>query len=301
MSASLEFILGLLGRDHPAHAAAEDFAGEHGEALRLWQRLGLLSREPGRNPVASCPHCGEGVPYAIRGRHRCNRCGSAVERRHLRLWRFDLDAFLGWLARALRLTGQVRQVDEHLWQLGSFRQAGVLHECFFRRNGPLSERGSQRLLAFRNALLLEVVSGEDRTDGFQGPRLSLLEILRLDHRGLGVADLTQLLRRRGEIRFDEASGAVWAGDAWLGEVPLGSKEYHLLACLWRSRDRFVPYADLKHYVLRQSDSTDTTEEATFCQRLKNRLKKAVPEIDRLIAKTNKADGYRLRGHLPGEL
>jgi hypothetical protein len=50
-------------------------------------------------------------------------------------------------------------------------------------------------------------------------------------------------------------------------------------------------------VLRRAGSTDTTEEATFCQGLKSRIKKKwVPRIDELIATTNKGDGYRLRGY-----
>jgi hypothetical protein len=59
----------------------------------------------------------------------------------------------------------------------------------------------------------------------------------------------------------------------------------------------VPYADLKHEVLRRSGSADTTEEATFCQKLKSRLKKGLPAIDRLVVTTNKGDGYRLRAFL----
>jgi hypothetical protein len=62
---------------------------------------------------------------------------------------------------------------------------------------------------------------------------------------------------------------------------------------------YVAYEDIKHHVLQYSGSTDTTEEATFCQRLKkNRIKKRfVPAIDRLIvtgiacaASSRKAEG-----------
>ena len=61
-------------------------------------------------------------------------------------------------------------------------------------------------------------------------------------------------------------------------------------------NEYVAYADIKHYVLQHSGGTDTTEEATFCQRLKSRIKKkSVPKIDVLVATTNKGDGYRLRG------
>jgi hypothetical protein len=63
-------------------------------------------------------------------------------------------------------------------------------------------------------------------------------------------------------------------------------------------DQFVSYHDLKRDVLSHSGSTDTTDEATFCQKLKSRIKaKWVPRIDDLLATTNKGDGYRLRGHV----
>ena len=49
-------------------------------------------------------------------------------------------------------------------------------------------------------------------------------------------------------------------------------------------------------MLHATGSTDETEEATFCQGLKTRIKKKwVPGIDLLLTTTNKADGYRLRG------
>ena len=77
---------------------------------------------------------------------------------------------------------------------------------------------------------------------------------------------------------------------------MGSKEYFFLDCLARHLDTFVPYADLKREVLRRSGSKDSRDEATFCQRLKSAIKKKrIPEIDRFVVTTNKADGYRLRG------
>lgn len=296
MPPSLEFILGLLDRDCPAHVSQEDFAGEHGGLLRLWQRLGFLATVPGQHPVPSCPHCREGVPSRLGGRYVCHACQSAVDHRHALLWRFDLEAFLMWIARALHLEGGVRQIDERLWQLGSFATGEHLYECFFRRSGPLSERGRQRLLAYRNSLLLRGGMQEESVDDGECLCLSLLEVLRQDRHSLKVTDLTLLLRSRGAVRFDEENGALWVGDLRLGEVPLGSKEFHFLACLSRHLDRFVPYGDIKHHVLRHADSVDATEEATFCQKLKRRVKKKwVPKIDFLIATTNKGDGYRLRG------
>jgi hypothetical protein len=297
MRHSLSFILGLLDHSPQACISWEDLQGEHGPALRLWQQLGLLVNEPGWNPAASCPYCQEGTPLQLAGRYVCGSCLSAVDDRHLHLWRFDLEALLARLARMLALDGGVRPLDEGFWQLGSLAWEGVLYECFFLRGGLASERGRARLLAYRNAALLRPLPGEAGIEGFQGPCISLLELLRLDAEGLTVSHLPRLLRKGGTVRFDANSGVLWAGDMWLGEVPAGSKEYHLLACLAQQLDRFVPYADLKHAVLRAAGSTDTTEEATFCQKLKGRIKKEVPRIDALIATTNKGDGYRLRAYV----
>lgn len=299
MPASLEFILGLLDRDSTATVSYEDFAGAHGPALRLWQRLGFLAREPGRNPVPSCPHCEAGVPYRRGGGFLCASCHSPVDPRHLLLWRLELGAFLTWLARALDLTGPVQAIDDHLWQLGRTSERGRAGEYFFWRSGELSERERTRLLAFRSAVLLSALPGGRRIVGFRGPSVSLVELLRLEGRTLRIAGLDRLVRGGGVIRFDAESGALWADDRWLGEVPLGSKEFHLLACLSQQLDRYVAYADLKHYVLGQTGGRDSTDEATFCQKIKRRIKEKgfVPAIDRLITKTNKGDGYRLRGRV----
>jgi hypothetical protein len=297
MPRSLDFLLGLLDRSDPVFAAAEDFDGEHGPALRLWQRLGFLAREGEPHPVPSCPHCREGVPYLIAGEYRCGTCYSDVGPRHLLRWRFDLDSFLAWLAGRLRLAGGVRCLaDGRLWQLGGFTRGGLLVECFFRRGGGIPEHGRTRLLAYRSALLLSALPRDDATEGFRGYSLSLLELLREDRRSLRVADLVPLLCGGRAVRFDPASGSIWAGSECLGDVPFASKGYHLLARLADEQDRFVSYADLKDAVLRATGSSDGTDEATFCHKLKRRIKAQVPAIDRLIATTNKAHGYRLRKH-----
>jgi hypothetical protein len=46
-------------------------------------------------------------------------------------------------------------------------------------------------------------------------------------------------------------------------------------------------------VLWRTGGRDTTDEHTFCQRLKHRLRQRVPALGRLIGTTNKGDGYRL--------
>src|SRR5437870_5489621 len=101
MSAGLEFLLGLLDQDDPVYVAQEDFDGAYGDVIRTVQTMGFLSREPGVNPVPSCPHCGEGVPYRLGGRYVCNACHSRIDPRHLVAWQLDREAFLRWLAEGL--------------------------------------------------------------------------------------------------------------------------------------------------------------------------------------------------------
>ena len=290
----LTFLLGLLERDDPAAVAFEDFTGTHGTTLRLWQRRGFVARQPGVHPVPSCPHCRRGVPYRVRDRYLCHRCGARIDPRHLCLWRLDLHRFLRWLAERLHLSGDVRRLDEQLWQLGTLRGAGLPLEVFFHRGGTLSPEGTTRLLAFRHALLLSASLRRPTLPGFHGSFLALLELLHVVGRSLALLDPRSLLRRGGPVRFEEATGAVLLGDELLGEAPPGSKEHALLACLWQRLDQYVPYGDLKQGVLERTGSRDSRDEATFCQRLKSRLKALAPDIDRVIATTNKGDGYRLR-------
>lgn len=295
MRASLEFLLGLLDSDGPAAVAQEDIDGPHAQAIRLWRQAGFLSSESLANPVPGCPRCSDGVPYRLGDRHVCNRCRSGVAPRELLLWPLDQGAFLRWLAGQLGLRGGVRRIDAVLWQLGTREEQGEARECFYRGSGPLSGFASGRLDAYRNVLVFYGLSAPPEAD-VSGCCLSLLEVLRPGD-PLQVADVGTLLRPRGAVRFDEHSGALWAGQTWLGEVPYGSKEYFFLRCLASYADRFVPYADVKREILLRSGSRDETDEATFCQNLKSRIKKKwIPEIDRLLVTTNKADGYRLRGH-----
>lgn len=297
MAASLTFVLGLLNAPTPVYASAEDFADMGGMVLRWWQDLGFLATVPERHPVASCPHCWAGVPCRIGEQHLCSSCGSTVQEHSLHRWRFDLDTFLRWLNRLLRLEGEVQPVDDRLWQIGTWQENRLLHECFFYSGGSLSVQASQRLHAYRYIVLLRPLRESPIPPDYVGASVSLVELLHLDGETLQVHELAYVLRGRGAVRFDTVSGVLWVGNAWFGEVPLGSKEYHFLACLSQHLDRFVPYADLKHAVLTNASSADTTEEATFCQRLKNRSKQWIPQLDNLLATTNKGDGYRLRGYI----
>src|SRR5579884_2244168 len=153
MHGSLEFFVGLLDEDEPC-IASEDRSGERGHLIDLCEEMGFLCGGPGINPVANCPHCLEGVPYRLHDRAVCPVCRSVVEETHLLLWPLDREAVLRWLASLLSLRGEVRGIDARLWQLGTLCAEGERYECFFRRQGPLSEAARQRLSAFRNVLLL---------------------------------------------------------------------------------------------------------------------------------------------------
>jgi len=300
MPRSLEFLVGLLESEDLAAVAWEDFQGSHAQALQLWQTMDFLDHEPGKHPVPGCPHCGEGVPYLFGERCLCNRCFSTVDRRHLHLWRLNRETFLCWLASQLQLRGGVRRIDEQLWQLGTWEDGGIVCECFYGHNRPLSDAARNKLAVYRSAVMLYGLCRPKAAEQPQVNCVSLLKILRSQD-SLYIVDRTQLLDNRGDVRFDPASGAVTIGGVRHGEVPVGSKEYFLLLCLSQYLDQFVAYADIKHFVQLHAGGKDTTEEATFCHRLKNRIKKNgwVPKIDLLLSTTNKRDGYRLRGQVAG--
>ncbi len=296
MRGSLEFLLGLLDRGDPACVSREDLGGPHGPALRRWQDLGFISREPWANPAPACPHCAEGVPYRLGEQYRCNRCRSRVDHHWLLLWHVDEAAFFVWLAATLRLQGGPHRIDWRLWQLGTWGSGARVLECFYRRGGPLSDVARTRLAAYRNVLLFYGIGAPGRDDQRGGHRVSLLELLGPDGPP-SVADLVSLLNTRGNVRFDRDSGRLWVGERCIGEIPTGSREYFFLDRLACDLDRLVPYADLKLHVLSHTGGTDATDEATFCQGLKSRIKKKwVSEIDRLVVATNRADGYRLRAY-----
>ncbi len=296
MPAHLEFILGILDQRYPAFACHDDFTGPHGRALQLWQRLGFLAREPECHPAASCPHCRDGSPYRLGKKLLCPGCRSTVDPRHLVRWRFDLDAFLSWLAQGLNMKDGVRPVDDRLWHLGSSLLDDRRQECFFRRASDLSPHGRERLLARRNALLISCLPLAP-PEGFSGHCLSLLDLLRDDKGSLRVVDLARVLEAGGDVRFDAGGGTLWIGDRVQGHVPPGGKECYFLECLWQHAGAVVPYADIRHHVLRKSGSRDAAaDEATYCQKLKSAVKKRIPNIDDVIAATNKGHGYQMLTH-----
>ncbi len=290
----VEFAIGLFDHAAARGITADDLDGSHGDVLRTWQTLGFIARAPGMHPFPSCPHCDDGTPYRLGGRTLCNACGSSVDRRHLLLWPLDRHAMLGAIAGHFRLRGGVQRIEDCLWQLGTGDVDGEPVECFYRRHGTLSAHGQRRLAAYRRVLALH--APDTAHDHPQFAQWAPLLALFTPDGSLAPTTLGALLQPRGSVRFELQSGALWVGDTLLGEVPVGSREYHLLACLAAQLDYFVPYSDLKCEVLRRAGGADETDEATFCHALKRRIKKRwVAEIDRLVATTNKGDGYRLRG------
>jgi len=291
-----EVIAGLLGRGDRAWVGFEEFHGPDAGMLRVCQRRGFIAPDPLVHPAPTCPHCGDGAPYRLGTRFLCPECRSVLDPRTVGVWPFRTDAFFDWLAAALRLRGDRRQLDTTTWQLGTWANGTGRMECFYHGTGPLSEATRNRLNAYRSVL---VITGTRETVGTQHPSGTMLMLSDLLHDGeaLGVHDLATLLRPRGNVRFEPHSGVLRVGSTWLGEVPVGSREFHFLDRLAAETDRFVPYEDLKQHVLRHAGSADQTEEATFCQRLKSRIKKKwVARIDALVASSNKGDGYRLRGY-----
>jgi hypothetical protein len=291
---NVEFLLRLLDRDGTAYVAADDFDGPHAAALHTWQRLGFIATESASNPTPSCPHCGEGVPCRYGDRLLCATCRSRVDPRHLLAWPVARELVFGTVARHLRLRGEVVVIDAHLWHLGMATEAGRAIPVMFS-NGPLSDAGARALAPYRQLVVLCGPSAFESAAG-NGKTVPLGSLFAADGT-LAPADVASLLCPTGRVRFEPHSGALWAGDRLLGEVAPGSKEFFFLECLAEQLDHFVPYRDLKRAVLRRSGSGDETEEATFCQGLKRRLKKhGILDIDRVLTTTNKGDGYRLRGH-----
>jgi hypothetical protein len=289
---SAEFLTGLLASTTPAFVAADDFEGPHAAALRRWQECGFIAREPGRHPVPSCPHCGDGVPYRAEDRLLCRVCHSAVDPKHLLAWPVEREAFLEAVAARLGLRAGTGRVADDLWDLGSGRADGKAVACFFHAGNQVSDAAAAVLGRYRHAIVLTGAPPVDRAGA--GQWVPLDRALDPDGRWAAVT-LTELLGARGAVRFDPDTGALRVGGTVTGEVPLGGREWALLAVLAEEFDQFVPYATLKREVLRRTGGRGGAEEATFCQKLKSRIKKEfIPGIDRLVVTSNKGDGYRLR-------
>lgn len=292
MDLAIEFLLRLLEHHPAAYVDFDDLRGPYSALLSACQAAGFLSLVPRSHPRPSCPSCGEGVPYRLGERHLCDRCHAEVDPRHLHCWPLDLRVFLVWLAAQLHLRGEVRSVDGRLWQLGAHEDDSGACECFFSLGGPVSAAARERLLAHRNAVVLYGARRPAGADTLPAGTVSLLEVIGL---GDSLVATHWSGRGNGAVRFDAASGRLEVGGASLGEVPPGTREHALLACLARRQGRFVAYAAIKREVLRATGGRDTRDAASFCHRLKSRLKKRhVSGVDALVQTNSRADGYCLR-------
>lgn len=293
MHSALELLIGLLNPDALSLVDWDDLQGRFGQFLQACQVAGFVSLQPCSHPVPSCPRCCEGVPYRLGGRLVCNCCHSAVDPRYLRCWRFDITSFLRWLAGQLHLRGDVRPVDDCCWQLGSHEDRDGLSECFFVQGEAISDKARGRLAAYRNSVVLYGLHRPREVEGLSVTLVSLLGMLGLEQ-SLSAGPLRPL-DRSGVIRFQPRSGRLEAAGSCLGEVPPGCREHAFLDCLWHRQGEFVAYGDIKRAVLRVTGGEDSRDEASFCHRLKSRIKKKyVRHIDALISTSNKSDGYRLR-------
>lgn len=291
MDAAIEFLLRLLDHHPVALVDWDDLHGRFSALLAACQAAGFLSLLPKRHPRPSCPSCGEGVPYPLGGRHLCDLCYAEIDPRHLQCWPLDLPAFLGWLAAQLHLRGEVRSVDGRFWQLGAYGGDAGPCECFFSLGGRVSGAARERLLAHRSAVVLYGWRRPSGAESLAASTVSLLEVLGL---GEALRATHWAARGAGAVLFDALSGRLDAGGAWCGEAPPGSREHAFLACLASCQGRFVGYARIKQEVLRATGGRDTRDAASFCHRLKSRIKKRhVPGIDSLVSTSNRGDGYRL--------
>jgi hypothetical protein len=215
-----------------------------------------------------------------------------LEERVLLAWPVHREAFLCALASHLGLHGEPRHVGD-LWELGVGKADGQVVACFFHESGELSQRAREQLAAFHRVV---VITAQSTMDANRPGRWVLLTRVLEGDGTFATVGLASLMRDRGPVCFDFQTGALKVGTVTLGEVPLGSREWAFLACLADQLDQFVPYSDLKRTVLSRTGSSGEVDEATFCQKLKSRIKKEyIPGIDTVIATSNKGDGYRLRG------
>ncbi len=299
MRRSLEVVLGLLDTEVPALLSAEDFAGPMAPSLDLFERMGFLPAEPGMNPVPSCQHCLAGTPYRLAGRHHCNCCGEEVSLVALQIRRLEPEPLLGCLARVWGLCGGVVRLADGLWRLGSLEEGAQATECFYLRGENLPDASRRRLLAYRSVIVLHGKPRRPEIEGYAGRYLALVDVLCVEEYRLVATSLLTSERRGGVIRFDRRTGALYAGDELLGRIPPGSREFHLIAMLADYPGEVVPYAELKRHVGAATGSRDETEEATFCHKLKSRIKHAhgITIIDRLIRTDRRGGGYLLEAAL----
>ena len=257
--------------------------------------MGFIGREPGMNPCRSCPHCLAGTPYPVHDRFVCSLCRGEVDVSYLLLWRCDLEAFLGWLIYEQWLLSNFERLDDGLWRLGTLEGEAQVTECFFLRGEGLSDLARRRLAAFRSVLIVHGKAERPDVPGFDGRVVSLLDVLGVEGDRITARPLRSLLSRGGAVGFDRRTGSLTAGGDFLGRIPPDTREFYLLAFLADRPGETVPYSDLKRYVCQMAGSQDETDEATFCQKMKSRIKRdhGVEGIDGVVRTDRRGGGYVL--------
>lgn len=287
-----EFLLRLLDHHPPALVDFDDLHGRFAALLAACQAAGFLPAAAALHPDPTCEHCGEGLPHGEQGPRVCAGCFSVVGPGRLRCRVLSLPAFLAWLSGQLGLRGEARPVDAGLWQLGTHDDDGRACECFYSLGGPLTEAGRQRLLAYRNAAVLYALR---RPSDVERLHASLFSLLGLVSAGETLRVRNPLAGRSvGAVRFDPETGGLSVGGSCCGVLPPGSREHALLAALAARQGEFVAYADLKRDILAACGGGSERDEASFCHRLKNRIKQRhVTRIGALVVASSRGDGYRL--------
>lgn len=291
---NVELLLGRLIQ--PSFLTVEDLHGALREAILQWQKSSTVARQPSLHPCPSCPECRGGVPYQLGERWLCDTCFCPVAEAHLWVWPMDTEKFLQDIAAQLQLHGQVHCIEHSLWQLGTGTNEGRTVACFAcLEPNSLSKAEMQKLRTYRSVLVLHIPSSCERPT--YGQWVPLAELFGPDGSFLPKS-VSTLLRVRGEVQFNEQDGSLRIGGSWLGELVADSKEWHLVSVLAKHLNEVVSYTALKRAILERTGSSDMTEDATFCQKLKNNIKrKWIPGIDRLIVTTNKGEGYRLQAYV----
>jgi len=297
MHPSLDFLFRLLDGSYPAVVSAEELDGPHEKALYVCQRMGFLATEPSMNAVPSCPACVAGTPYRQGDRYICNRCRSPVDVRQLQLWRFDLPSLLRWFSGEQHLQGDIERIDDGLWRLGTLDAGGGIRECFYVRGAGCSDRARERLAAFQRVVLLHGKREPPRIEAVPARSLLFADTVTIRGERLDARPLPAFFERQrtAAVRFHPATGQLSLGDALLGRIAAGTREFAFLERLSDAQGEVIAYGELKRAVCRATGSIDSRDEATFCHRLKSRLKKnhGITAIDRLIEADRAQGGYRL--------
>jgi hypothetical protein len=292
MAVDVDYLLAHLEAKAVAWLPTSVLVGPKADTWEAVRATGLFPDEPSWHPQPVCPFCLEGVPFASGERFVCSTCLRSIDRHHLLAYSFSRERFVQWCARTWKIPGTCVALGDSLWQLGPHELGIVL----VRWPGQLNDAESRRLSALKQAIVLVPRDPPVEVERAGHPHRSLLDLLR----PTSPLTLHPLQRSIGptQFEFDPTTGSLRIAEKLLGTVPVFSREAYLLDVLIQSTERFVPYDELKLRVLQHTGGTDERDDATFCHRLKHRLKQAIPDIDRWLITSGKGLGYRMHAEEP---